>query len=219
MMTEMTDSKWLIVANGEKLSTKRLQALSSDRCVLACDGAVFDCLHQGVMPSIVLGDFDSYPMTLDHSSYEVIHAPNQDQTDSEKGLLHLVDLGVRDILLCQAIGDRTDHSLINLGLLARYGNLFSHLALARENEVIHYVRDKTITIEGEIGDPVAILGFPEATIKTEGLQYECDQLKVGITGASSGCNSLRHKKTRIIVSGQSLISVGLGVHKFSQLRS
>jgi thiamine pyrophosphokinase len=209
----MTNASWLIVANGEKLSAQRLHQLAAGRSVLACDGAVDDCLQHGITPDIVLGDFDSWtaasatPPRSDKIEPTIIHTPDQNKTDSEKALLHLIEQNASDIILCQAMGDRTDHSLINLGLLSRYHDSITTLTIAREHESIRYVKNDRITIKGNIGDRIAVLGFPAANVSSQGLAYECHQFEISIAGQSSGCNRLKTTDASIEVNGSALITV------------
>lgn len=200
---------WLIVANGEKLSQARLRQLATDRSVLACDGAIHDCIQHEIPVDILIGDFDSVsslqPLAK-YTSLQIISAPDQNKTDSEKAFIHLIDIGCDDIIICQAMGDRTDHNLINLGLLSRYHALKRKLILAREYENIFFAQDTIVTLHGKKGDPVAILGFSEAIITTQGLKYESDHLKLHLTGVSSGCNELLNTEAKIHVVGEALIS-------------
>lgn len=206
----MSNTNWIIIANGEQLSPLRLKELTKNRSIIACDGGVQSCLELGITPQKLLGDFDSINPDILHelkkSSCEVISAKDQSKTDSEKALLHLIELGCQDIVMCQTMGDRTDHSLINLSLLKRYHSQTKELLLARENEIIRFVQDKIQPIHGKIGDTIAIVGFNQARVTTTGLKYECNDLEISMSGTNSGCNSLARPKATIQVVGDALIT-------------
>lgn len=115
----------LMVANGAACSEELLgQLLEWSPFVLALDGAL-PRLHQlGIKVDAVLGDFDS--MT-DHDRHVeaqqpilVIHAPDQNKTDLEKGLDYLLAEGHNAVNVVWATGRRADHNLANLSNVVKY---------------------------------------------------------------------------------------------------
>jgi thiamine pyrophosphokinase len=207
-MTKNND--WALIANGEKLSSQRLHEITKNRQIIACDGGIHNCLAEGIIPQILLGDLDSVDpallQQLESQDCEIISAKDQNKTDSEKALLYLINNGCESVVITQAIGDRIDHSLTNLKLLSQYRSKKYRLSMAREKENIFFAQDETVIIRGEPGSHIGIMGFTEATITTTGLKYECDQLKISLQGASSACNSLVGNQAIIEVLGNALLS-------------
>ena len=82
-------------------------------------------LKVNVSPDIISGDFDSIDKELLEQSktkgIEVIETPDQNFTDLMKGLDICEQRGAIDIaIVCSLGGERTDHSITNLGLLKKY---------------------------------------------------------------------------------------------------
>lgn len=221
---------WIIIADGEQLSESRLKALIKDRLVLVCDGAIHRCLELGIEPDVLLGDFDSLPSSLQEATRRgnpqpeldrhanarddgkslaptIIHALDQNKTDSEKALDYVLEQGATDIILCQAMGDRTDHSLNNLSLLSRYYDPDKKLTLARENEVVLFAKDTTVHLNQKKDYGIGILGFPQGIITTNGLAYNCKALELAINQNNSISNKITSETTLIDISGSALITL------------
>lgn len=208
------DNRWLIIADGERLSHTRLQQLACGRRVLACDGAGLSCLEHGIVPELLLGDLDTIDdeslHALQQQGSSVVHVPDQNKSDTEKGILHALEYGAKDITLCQAMGNRTDHTLLNLRLLRRYHISAAKLRIAREYETVFFVQDETIRFHDEQGSAVAILGFEEAQATSKGLKYELTETKLGANWLDSTSNCIVTKEAVIRIQGEALITKGLG---------
>lgn len=217
-----TLSLWTIVANGSPLSIEELQERTNNRKTVYLDGAV-NCLKSlNLYPDCILGDFDS----IDDLAYwgvikerslpyignfgvSIIPAEDQNHTDLEKGILYCDSKGADSIQIVQATGGRMDHLLGNLGLLKKYHRPNRELILLTENEQIHFLRDQEISIEGGIGGPCAILGYPEANITTSGLAYNSSSYLVKLGMQESICNAINEHKASISVEGEALVILPL----------
>lgn len=114
----------LIIANGESCSFSLLQELLEwNPIVMVLDGAIERVLQLGIKVDILLGDFDrfSHPEhVLDQQPVEIIHTPDQNKTDLEKGIELLIERGHKAINIVWATGKRADHSFNNMTLICRY---------------------------------------------------------------------------------------------------
>src|SRR5438874_2554547 len=85
----------LIIANGEACSDMLLgQLLEWNPFVLVLDFAIHRVLKKGIKVDALLGDFDNELNVEEikqlQQPLEVIHTPDQDKTDLEKGLEYLI---------------------------------------------------------------------------------------------------------------------------------
>ena len=92
----------LIIANGEACSYELLsQLLEWSPTVLVLDGAITRVLELGIKVDIVLGDFDSAKnieeLLIDQQPIKIIHTPDQNKTDLEKGIEYLINEGHKAI--------------------------------------------------------------------------------------------------------------------------
>ncbi len=117
----------LIIANGEACSDELLgQLLEWSPFVVVLDAAAERVLELGIKFDVLLGDFDQnfdfeailarqYPL-------EIVHTPNQDKTDLEKGIEFLIEREFPAVNIVWATGRRADHTIANLTNIVRYKN-------------------------------------------------------------------------------------------------
>jgi thiamine pyrophosphokinase len=96
--------------------------------VVAVDGGGALCRRAGVLPDLIIGDFDSLPVAdLEHltaaGSEVVRYSSHKDETDLGLALEIVRDRGATGISVTAALSGRLDHSLATLGLLARAADL------------------------------------------------------------------------------------------------
>jgi thiamine pyrophosphokinase len=111
----------LIIANGESCSYEMLIGLM-EWCpyIVVLDGAYHRVKKLQIQPDLVIGDFDSIA-SLDATEHtEFIKDNDQETTDLEKAINHLVAKGYSDINVVWATGKRLDHTLNNFHSLAKY---------------------------------------------------------------------------------------------------
>ncbi len=130
----------LIIANGEDCSQDLMnQLLEWSPTVMVLDGALERVLQLDIKIDIVLGDFDF--QTIDtikekiQPHCKVIHTPNQDKTDLEKGIEYLIENGHKAVNIIWATGKRSDHAINNLAILARYFNQINLVMLDNYSKI------------------------------------------------------------------------------------
>ncbi len=89
--------------------------------VYAVDGGLTVAHEAGVVPDVLVGDFDTADEQL-VSRYEVIcetvrHRPEKDATDTELAIEEAMSRGADNIVLLGATGSRMDHTLANIHML------------------------------------------------------------------------------------------------------
>lgn len=115
----------LIIANGEACSMELLgQLLEWNPYVLVLDGALPRVLDLNIRIDAVLGDFDSWDPQRNDSALldgvEIVHRPDQELTDLQKGIEFLMEKGQTAANIAWATGRRADHHFNNLATLPRY---------------------------------------------------------------------------------------------------
>jgi thiamine pyrophosphokinase len=115
----------LIIANGQNCSFELMgQLLEWSPVVMVLDGAIHRVLELGIKLDIILGDFDQTEnweeLLANQQPVEVVHTPDQNKTDLEKGLDFLIAKGHKAVNILWATGKRADHHINNLSTLAKY---------------------------------------------------------------------------------------------------
>lgn len=210
MLNNLNHSQhWLLITNSTPLSKSKLLPLAKHKKIMALDGAYEHMARLNLHIDILLGDFDSiHPETLalaHKKNTQIVHTPNQNRTDLEKGIAYLDQLEAKTITLCAATGKRLQHTLYNLRLLKKFYRTNRLMTLLTHNETIHYIENNSIDIYGSLGDSVGILGFPEAAITTNGLKYEVENYSLQFELTASISNELTQPQATIHVEGAALV--------------
>lgn len=181
----------LLIANGEACQPELLgQLLEWSPVVVVLDSAIWRVLDLGIKVDVLLGDFDrnldldgiraqQYPL-------EVVHTPDQDKTDLEKGIEYLIERGFPAVNIVWATGRRADHSLTNMTNLVRFKD--------RIRVVMFDDHSKIFPLVGrfekwyEAGTPISLIPVGTVSgITTEGLKYNLhdETLTLGYRTGSS----------------------------------
>ncbi|MDW5299058.1 MAG: thiamine diphosphokinase [Sedimentibacter sp.] len=138
----------LIIANGDDVDKSLIKNMHFD-CVICADGGLGKAERLGVVPNIILGDFDSVePSVLEKyrsMNVEIEKFPTEkDYTDMELSIEFALKLGYNNIILVGATGGpRLDHSIANIMLLEKYFNLGVNIEIIDNNNKIQIISDNT----------------------------------------------------------------------------
>jgi thiamine pyrophosphokinase len=123
--------------------------------VLAADGAANILHSMDIVPTAVIGDFDSVDSEARSFAQDAHFDPDQDTSDCDKLLRWAAAKGHADITLCNIEGDQLDHVLGNVQSAAR-SSLRVRLALRRG---MGYVvkAGELWSLDCEIGTRVSLL--------------------------------------------------------------
>lgn len=85
--------------------------------VIACDSGADYAHKMGIMPDLIVGDFDSYEGDI-HKDFPCVsietHPVMKDDTDAMLAIKKSLSLGYEHIILACALGKRMDHTLSNI---------------------------------------------------------------------------------------------------------
>ncbi len=147
--------------------------------VIAADLGARHARAWGWPVHLLVGDLDSLPAedaaALRTAGTPVITAPAaKDDTDLELALAHALAEGAQQIVICAALGGRTDHLLANVLLLARPDLTGLDVAIADGPETVRLLRGPSgLALRGAAGDLLTLLplGGDAAGVTTRGLAY------------------------------------------------
>lgn len=109
----------VIVGAAEISNYKKIKEnIPADSFVIYCDGGLKHLEKLGIEPSLIVGDFDSYPFPENMKTVEIIKLPCvKDDTDTFFAVKEAVRRGFDQFILAGVIGQRFDHSLCNISIL------------------------------------------------------------------------------------------------------
>lgn len=148
---------------------------AQDARIIALDGAANKLARLGIMPDIILGDFDSFQEEACFEKVEKIILLDQNFTDLQKALKFSKQNATSIHVVC-ALGGRLDHQQANIQSLQGDYSEYCPIYLHNEVQTLEFVRDKTVHIRGQHHDYCGLFGMPEAMmiVKNDGLEYGSD---------------------------------------------
>lgn len=168
-----------IVANGQIEDTSIIsKKLKEYDFVIAADGGAVHCLKMGIIPHLLMGDFDSinsHALEMFSNVPKMTFLRDKDETDLELAITHAFLLNPEKVTLFAATGNRTDHLYVHLNLLRRFP---AKLYMETENETIfsinHSVANPKFTMRTTTGTTLSLLpiGGQVTDVTTEGLKWE-----------------------------------------------
>ena len=167
----------IIIANGEirDYARHKREILETDYIVCA-DGGTRHALAMGVVPHVVLGDFDSLPLEVkkvlaDTRCQFYEYPAEKDMTDTELALNFCLEKNPEEVVFMGSLGTRYDHSLANIMLMFAAPPGVRLKVFNEQNEIM-LLKEK-VHFCGQPGDIVSVIPLsPEIKgISTWGLKY------------------------------------------------
>jgi thiamine pyrophosphokinase len=167
----------IIVGNGylpRKSEINKLLSLGFD-FLIAADGGANSTRKIGILPNLIIGDFDS--ISNENLEYyqkmgiKTEQLKRQNDTDIEKAIKYLISKKVSKAIIFGGSGDRLDHTFGNIGNLLKYYEKIQ-LYLVHQKTIVNVLFGE-ISIKTQIGETISLYGLDEFTkISTIGLKYE-----------------------------------------------
>jgi len=171
--------------------------------VLCADGGYYLAVEAGVVPDLVIGDFDSLEKRDVEDGVEVVRFPERkDYSDFELALQFSERYNPACVYVYGALGGRADHALINILLL--YRAPFPVVFIDSDMEVYN-VRERLV-LEGRSGCICSLITFSGDCVvdRMEGFRYtlENETLAPSSRGLS---NVITSDRAEISVGGGTLV--------------
>lgn len=188
--------KVVVVASGE-LEGFDVAWLEDADLVIAADGGAGSLDRLGRRPDLLVGDLDSVDALLvdrlEAGGTRVERHPiDKDASDTELAVAAAFDAGGTAVVLLGAMGgERLDHELANLLLLADAALVGRDLRAVRGGTCVRAVHPgERMVLGGSVGDLVTLLpvGGNAGGVTTEGLRWPLDAAKLEM-GRSRGLSN------------------------------
>lgn len=188
--------KVAVVASGD-LDPADAVWLDDADLVIAADGGAESLDRLGRPPDVIIGDLDSTDEALVRRLAAAgvrveRHPVDKNASDTELALRAAADAGADEIVLLGAVGgDRLDHELANLLLLADPALSGRDVRVVHAGNTVRVVGSNgSLALHGGVGDLVTLLPIGgEATgVTTHGLRWQLDAATLHM-GASRGLSN------------------------------
>ncbi len=162
----------------------RRQILPGD-CLMAADRGASYLQADGLMPDLLLGDFDSLPPemlhTLQKECRQCLTFPcDKDYSDLELALRAAHHLGLKQIVIAAALYGRLDHCLFNIiSILQLADELGLEASLIAPDCQIFQLKQKKCSWEGRKDTLLSIIPLDdEAEVSLQGAKWPLDHSKL-----------------------------------------
>lgn len=181
----------LLIANGESCDPDLLgQLLEWNPFVVVLDNAIWRVLELEIKVDVLLGDFDYQPdfdlVRERQYPIEIVHTPDQVNTDLDKGIQFLIERGFPAVNIVWATGHRADHTITNITNLVRHKDKIKVVMVDDHSKITPLARSFEKWYAK--GTPISLI--PVGTVDgivTTGLKYNLhdERLTMGYRTGSS----------------------------------
>lgn len=199
----------LIIAAGNHQNPHKLLEYANQADYIICADAGYEIAKSaGIVPDILVGDFDSLSEEPADFLRKVKLPVEKDETDTLYALRFAFSKGAKHIVLYGGIGSRFDHSYANVCLLQHAMVREIPMVVTDGNTEI-YLTDSCLTLFGKKGCTVSVYAFSDVCegVSLEGFYYPLENAfleKYNILGTS---NIVTEDTVQISVSEGNLLVV------------
>lgn len=196
--------KVLIVSGGRAPSENLLlEYVKYVDVIIGADRGCETLLKYNVIPTYILGDFDSASKETIEKLEEMDickfkYKKEKDCTDTELAFNLALEKGATEIVMLGVTGTRYDHSLANIGLLLKALELNVLAKIVDDNNKI-YLINKSIELVGNYGDIISFQAYFKniKALNIKGAKYELKNYDLKIGEAITTSNEFLDKKIEI----------------------
>ncbi|MBS1724963.1 MAG: thiamine diphosphokinase [Armatimonadetes bacterium] len=195
-----------VLSGGDTDDTQLAAWSASADVLIAADGGGNRLVALGFRP-IVVGDLDSFDMTL-ASRVEAVHEdPRQDRTDFDKLLEFVHDKGYRSLTVIGLEGDHLDHVLAGLSSVVRSP---LDVRIVLRQAVGHVLREgQDLTYDEEPGQRVSLLPLTKCEgVSISGVKWPLQGVEMEPGGFLSVSNVATGPVHASVESGTALLILG-----------
>lgn len=172
--------KTVIITSYIENSLNLGEFIDSDDFVICTDGGYDIASRSGIIPDLIMGDFDSVTSPLPDNIRAIEFNPEKDFTDLDLALKFSAENDFNDVIIAGGIGGRLDHTVANLQLLSNYCCSFSSLIMLDGRNkcfVVDSRKRSTIVIPAEEDSYLSFFSLSEKCtgVTLRGVKYTLDR--------------------------------------------
>ncbi len=160
-------SRFIILLGGELVPTPRLDLQIAGGRVFAADSGIRHASALGLMPELLLGDFDSAPAETNPAFAavpRVIFPAAKNKTDGELAIATALERGATSLVLVGAFGGaRADHAFLHMALALRLTEAGTEVLLTSGHQEGVPLLPGTASFDYNEDTMFSVLAFSELT--------------------------------------------------------
>ncbi|MDE5754900.1 MAG: thiamine diphosphokinase [Oscillospiraceae bacterium] len=182
----------VIIAGGEVYEKIEIP---ENALVICADCGYQHALAQGIVPDVIVGDFDSYTGKLPDDP-EIIHLPvEKDVSDTWFAVQYAEEHGCREFAVYGTCGgERVDHMIANLQLLHAMAEKDLKAVFYYKNQILLTVKNTSFRFSGRDYPEFSVFALSDQCIgvSISGAKYELKSIRLSNTfplGLSNCCTA------------------------------
>lgn len=173
--------------------------------IIAADGGCEKLLSIGVLPNLVIGDFDSgsIPKNIEYLRYKI----EKDETDMHLAFLEGVRRGYDAFYIFGGVGGSEDHTFANYCLLYHAKKQDKQMYLFGKDAYWLIIENEKVTLNENAGNRLSVFAFGgEARgVSIKGAKYEATEINLSCDFALGVSNSFTEEPAKISVKDGALL--------------
>ncbi len=148
--------------------------------VIACDKGYEYAVRSGIIPDLIIGDFDSYSGELPEN-IEIMRLPKEkDDTDTMFAVKEAIKRGAESIRIVCALGARKDHEFANIQSLAYAVSNGADALISSKHTIIYAVRNGNLTINAFPGQDISVFSLSDISkgVTIKGTHYDVQGIEL-----------------------------------------
>lgn len=174
--------------------------LQYDICI-ACDKGYRYAREMGIVPDIILGDFDSLEKPKEDNEIPVITYPvEKDDTDTMLAIKKALELGYKNITISCALGQRLDHTFANIQSAGYVASKGGTCEIISEKEYIRtLVGGESINIPKKDNHSLSLFALSDKCdgLTISGAKYNVDNVTLSNTFPLGCSNAWKNDEVTI----------------------
>lgn len=194
----------LIISGGEY---SRLDINREKYFVIACDKGYEYARRDGIIPDLILGDFDSYEEELP-DGIEIIKLPKEkDDTDTMYAVKEAIKREYRHLEIRCALGKRPDHEYANYQCMAYSLRHGASCEIISDNCQVYGVKDGEIEIKCEKGQTFSVFSYTNESmgVSISGAHYNVENVGLSSSYPLGQSNYAEADRVKITVENGMLL--------------
>lgn len=170
-----------VIGAGEicKNDIAQLKNKSTNDLLIAADGGILPLLEGGILPDVLIGDFDSCDekkLVLPTDIPIRRLNPIKDYTDMHTSIQHGLSQGFRRFFLYGATGGRIDHTIANIQLLSWLASMGCSARMYGTDNQFDVIRDSEIRFSSAKSGFLSVFSLTDEStgVYETGLKYQLE---------------------------------------------
>lgn len=175
--------------------------------VICADGGLKAAQKSGIIPDLIVGDFDSFG-SVPSGANVIVHPAEKDETDTHLAINCGLERGFKRFIMYGMLGGRLDHTFANLLLLSYLCENGASGTLIGCGHKVTAVKNSRIDFDEAESGMISVFSLtPESVVTISGLKYEVDNFTLKSSYPMGVSNEFLGKKSSVTAHDGTLLII------------